>query len=116
MRLGLTFSRTLQTYWHQRMRKMMMTKSRMMVTRQPIRTGVLLLSGGELADGLGAAGKNSDVRKVEFEGDCKAAAKTFSLKRCFLFFLTHIHLLPYGMIKGNRYNTAFHWDCYTLSR
>lgn len=33
-----------------------------MVTRQPIRMGVL--SCGELADGLGAAGKNSDVRKA----------------------------------------------------
>lgn len=46
-----------------------------------------------MVDGLGAAGKNSDVRKVEFEGDCKAAAKKFALKRC----------LPYGLIKGNRH-------------
>lgn len=46
MLLALTFSSTLQTYWHQRMRKMMMTKSRMMVTRQPIRMGVLLSSCG----------------------------------------------------------------------
>lgn len=42
----LTFSSTLQTYWHQRMRKMMMTNSRMMVTRQPIRMGVFPSSGG----------------------------------------------------------------------
>lgn len=41
----LTFSSTLQTYWHQRMRKMMMTSSRMMVTRQPIKMAVFLSSG-----------------------------------------------------------------------
>lgn len=48
----LTFSSTLQTYWHQRMRKMMMTSSRMMVTRQPIRMAVFLSSGGYVAVGL----------------------------------------------------------------
>ena len=48
----LTFSSTLQTYWHQRMRKMMMTNSRMMVTRQPIRMAVFSTSGGSVADGL----------------------------------------------------------------
>lgn len=97
----LTFSRTLQTYWHQRMRKMMMTRSRMMVTRQPIRMGVLLSSCGYVADGLGAAGETSDVREAEFKDGSKAAAKKFALKRCILLFLTHTHLLPRGMTKGN---------------
>lgn len=41
-----TFSRTLHTYCHHRMRKMITTSRRMMVTRQPIRTDVLLSSGG----------------------------------------------------------------------
>lgn len=103
----LTFSSTLQTCWHQRMRKMMMTKSRMMVTRQPIRMGVLLSTCGELADGLAAAGKSSDVRKVEFE----AASKKFALKMSVLLFLTHIHLHCYGIIRGNRHTAAFPWDC-----
>lgn len=48
----LTFSSTLQTYWHQRMRKMMMTSSRMMVTRQPIRMAVFLSSGALVVAGL----------------------------------------------------------------
>lgn len=87
----LTFSRTLQTYWHQRMRKMMMTRSRMMVTRQPIRMGVLLSSCGYVADGLAAAGEISDVREAEFKDGCEAAAKKFALKRCTLLFLTHTH-------------------------
>lgn len=37
---------TLHTYCHQRMRKMMTTSRRMMVTKQPIRMEVWLSSGG----------------------------------------------------------------------
>lgn len=40
-----TFSMTLHTYCHHKMRKMITTSKRMMVTRQPIRTDVLLSSG-----------------------------------------------------------------------
>lgn len=52
---GFTFSSTLHTHWHHRMRKMMTTSRRMMVTRQPIRTGVFPSSEESEADG-GAAG------------------------------------------------------------
>lgn len=37
---------TLHTYCHHRMRKMITTSRRMMVTKQPIRMEVLLSSGG----------------------------------------------------------------------
>ncbi|TNN52200.1 hypothetical protein EYF80_037556 [Liparis tanakae] len=45
------------------MRKMMMTSSRMMVTRQPIRMGVFPLTGGALAEGtvLNATGSASQL-------------------------------------------------------
>lgn len=52
-----------------------MTKSKMMVTRQPIRMGVLLSSCGYVADGLAAAGKSSEMRRVGFEGVCEAAER-----------------------------------------
>lgn len=49
-----TFSSTLQTHWHHRMRKMMMTNRRMMVTRQPMRMGVFPSSEVLLFDGAAA--------------------------------------------------------------
>lgn len=45
---------------------MMMTNSRMMVTRQPIRTGVLPSSGGTLADGLVAVEEFKDLDYEQF--------------------------------------------------
>lgn len=47
-----TFSMTLHTYWHHRIRKMITTSRRIIVTKQPIRIDVLPSSGEPVFDGV----------------------------------------------------------------